>query len=242
MKANNDKLQTLNVKLFFCIPLFTAGWLLLSAPVESFADPVAVPVYEEPRHRLVFDKVPVKIVNVNIPPGDVSLYHFHEDPTLYIAIHGALMRSQDLGGEWGAPDANARHGTGALVFRNYRTAPQSHRVENLDDASFRLIGIVHKGKGVSITAPDQGAEIDNQWFRGTRVRLVPGAQTPGHQHKYPVLVVQVSDGESVVVVNGLATAEKTVIGNWSWHNAGVNHALRNIGESSAELVEVEIKQ
>ena len=231
----------MNAKLFLTLSLLITGWLVLSAPIYSFTDPAAVPVYEEPRHRLVFDKAPVKVVNVNIPPGDVSLYHHHEDPTLYIAIHGALMRSQDLGGEWGAPDANSRHGTGAFVFRNYRTAPQTHRVENLDNTSFRLIGIVHRGRGGPATTPDQSAEVDNEWFRGTRVKLAPGAQTPGHQYPYPVLVVQVSDGNSMVIENGRPTAEKTVIGNWSWHDAGTQYALRNVGTTDVELVEVEIK-
>lgn len=237
----NIKPQTTNLKPEFYFHLITFFWVLQPVILQAEESPIAVPIYEEPRHRLVFDKAPVKIVNVNIPPDDISRYHFHEDPTLYVAINGALMRSQDLGNAWGEPDPNARHGTGSLVFRNYRIAPQSHRVENLDKVSFRLIGIVHRGKGMPVTETDNEAVIDNDWFLGRNFSLAPGEETCEHLHDKPVVVVQVSDGNTTVVEQGLSIAEKTVIGNWSWHDAGTRHVLKNIGTSEAELVEIEIK-
>ena len=241
MITSNLKPQTSNIKPVTGISVLTVIWIILTVIPVAGADPVAVPVYEEPRHRLVFDKAPVKIMNVNIPPGDVSLYHYHEDPTLYIAIGGALMRSQDLGKEWGKPDPNSRHGTGSFVFRNYRLTPQSHRVENLDQSSFRLVGIVHKGPGTAVKVKDPEAGIDNDWFRGRRFHLAPGTGTPMHLHEHPVLVVQVSDGSTHVVTAGRPTAEKTVTGNWSWHPAGSRHVLQNTGSTDTDLVEVEIK-
>ncbi len=225
----------------FKILVLSILWLMISAKSLAGADPDAVPVYEEPRHRLVFDRAPVKIMSVNIPPGDVSQYHFHEHPTLYVAINGALMRSQDLGKAWGKPDPNSRHGTGSLVFRNYRSSPQTHRVENMDNISFRLIGILHQGQGMPVTQADEDAAIDNDWFRGMSISLAPGSETQEHQHDYPVIVVQVSDGNTEVVEQGISTAVKTVTGNWSWHTGGVRHVLRNTGKVDAELVEVEIK-
>ena len=241
MTRNKKKLKTSNLKLVIIFRLLALVCLCHPGILRAAETAVAVPVYEEPRHRLVFDKSPVKVMNVNIPPGDVSEFHFHEDPTLYIAISGALMRSQDLGKDWGDADPNARHSTGAFVFRNYRLAPQSHRVENLDQVSFRLVGIVHRGRGTPVSDPDAGAGIDNDWFYGRRFTLAPDGSTGEHLHNHPVIVVQVSDGNSNVVVQGVHAAEKTVIGNWSWHEAGVPHVLENTGTMDAELVEVEIR-
>jgi len=119
--------------------------------------------------------------------------------------------------------------------------PQSHRVENLGATTFRLIGIAHKGRGTAVTEKDDDTEIDNDWFRGKRFRLAPGEKTQEHRHQYSVLVVQVSGGNSDVVENEMSTAEKTVSGNWSWHEARTGHVLRNIGTADIELLEVEIK-
>ncbi len=58
-----------------------------------------------------------------------------------------------------------------------------------------------------------------------------------HKHEHPVVIAQTGNGNSA----GVSTAEKTVLGNWSWHLAWVNHSLRNIGNESIELAKIEIK-
>lgn len=223
---------------------FLPSLLLLILPSvmqSAAAAPPVVPVYEEPRHRLVYEKGDIRIINVSIPAGDTSLYHHHQNPTLFVMLNGALMRNQNLGGEWTDPSPNMETRLGAFVFMDY-PKPQNHRVQNIDQQSFQAIGVINGGPGSDSRATlAQKPEVDNRWFNGYRFKLAPGARTGIHHHAFPVFIVQVGKGDSVVIERGYATAEKTVSGNWSVHAAGVDHQLQNIGTGNVELVEIEMK-
>jgi quercetin dioxygenase-like cupin family protein len=219
---------------------------LLLVPFHTLAedDPVIVAAYEEPRHRLVFEKNDIRIFNTNIPAGDTSLYHFHKAPTMYVILNGALMRNQNLNEDWtdGNPDQIGK--PGQLLFRDYRAEPQTHRVNNVGKQPFQVIGVINSGTGNedhSSTKASAAPEVTNQWFSAYRVELDPGQSTDEHEHAKPVLIVQVNQGNSNVIEHEWPTAEKTVAGTWSWHDAGVEHQLRNLGRSKLELIEIEVK-
>jgi len=225
---------------------YTAFLLTLALAPSAIlaATDTPVPVFEEPRHRLVYDKGPIRIFNTNIPATDTSAYHSHGEPTVYVVLSPVKMRNQELGGEWVDLDPAKGPQAGAIFFKNYREQPQTHRVQNMDTKSFQVIGIGHAGDGApGAAAPlaGQPAELDNQWFAAWRTRLPAGETTPAHRHGHPVLLVQLGAGNSVVLERGGPGSEKTVAGTWSIHDAGVEHQLRNIGASEVELVEIEMK-
>lgn len=203
------------------------------APAED-----SLPVYREIRHRLVFDAPPFKVFNPRIAPGDRSGFHTHTDPTLYVVISPAFMRAREAGGEWSGPQAELAK-VGAIEFRDYRQTPQNHQVENVGETEFNMLGIINESAGDSAKNP--AAEFDNAWFSARRLRLDPAAAVPEHAHKYPVVIVQVSEGRSEVVEHGWPVAPKTVLGGWSWHAPGVAHTLRNDSDTEIELVEIELK-
>ena len=221
---------------------FALFLVLLSAMSRTVpAAPTVIPVYEEPRHRLVYEKGDYRIINVSIPAGDTSLYHHHQNPTLFVMLSGALMRNQNLGGEWTDPGPTMVTKVGAFVFMDY-PKPQDHRVQNTDHQSFQAIGVINSGNGSgSSVTLSQMPEVDNRWFNGYRFKLAGGEKSAVHHHQYPVLVVQVGNGHSDVIERGYPTAEKTVAGNWSTHEAGVDHILQNLGNGEIELVEIEMK-
>ena len=88
---------------------------------------------------------------------------------------------------------------------------------------------------------DGAAEIDNPWFRAYRFTLDPGASTGKHRHATPVVIVHVGEGSSVVNAPQGAIAEASAPGAWSYHTAGEEHELRNIGEAPVQLIEVEVR-
>lgn len=225
-------------KLIFLVLLLPAAAALRAAGNE----PVVVPVYEEPRHRLVFEKENIRIFNTNIPAGDRSVFHHHENPTLYVMLNGARMRNQNMGEEWTEPDPNIAIPPGTFVFRDYRAEPQIHRVENIDQQSFQVIGIINSGsEKQDLSSLTREPELDNPWFRGYRFKLAAGESSENHRHKHPVFVFQVGNGRSYVIERGFPTAEKTVAGAWSIHDAAVEHQLQNVGSAEIELVEIEVK-
>ena len=64
------------------------GSVILSLICSALYAEDWVPVYEEPRHKLAFENDHAMILNVNLPPGYVSLYHEHKIDLLYVTIVG----------------------------------------------------------------------------------------------------------------------------------------------------------
>jgi quercetin dioxygenase-like cupin family protein len=216
--------------------------LLATVLRTSAAEPPAMRAWEEPRHRLVFEKGDIRIFNTNIPAGDRSLYHRHDHPTLYVVLNVGRMRNQDQGKDWAEIPPGPGMPAGAFLFRDYAAEPQVHRVENIGEQSFQVSGVVNLGPGTEAAAAGAGTpEVRNRWFDGYRFRLAAGQGTGTHRHAHPVLVVQIGNGRSCVVEHDWPTAEKTVAGTWSVHDAGVAHELKNLGADGVELVEIEIR-
>ena len=61
-----------------------------------------MPVHQEPHHRQVFQHGPMRIIDLQIPPGDMSWFHSHEWPVFYLTVADSQTRTQILGEEWGA--------------------------------------------------------------------------------------------------------------------------------------------
>lgn len=71
-------------------------------------DPI-MPTHQEPHHRQVFQHGPMRILDLQLPPGDISWFHTHLHPVYYLTTSDSPTISQNLGEEWGA----GRRGRGA---------------------------------------------------------------------------------------------------------------------------------
>ncbi len=225
---------------------------LAPASLAGQPDGPVVPVHQEPRHHLVFDTPGTRILDVQVPPGDTTLFHTHTDPILYVTMSASRTRSQTLGGEWTGGDASqpppaaaggppARPAFGRLMSTtSYARQPLTHRVNNTGSTLFRLIGITNASAGdAGATAGvgfDTAPELTNPWFRGYRHAL--GAAAAEHRHDNPVAVVLVSGRATVP---GGAPATLDVPGAFAWIDAGTRHRLQAVG-GAAEVVEVEVRR
>src|SRR5687767_9098476 len=82
-------------------PILVAAFCSMAAVAGGVGqEDKVVPVHQEPRHRLVFDSPGTKILDVQIPPGDTTLFHTHSDPILYVTMSTSQTRSQNFGAEW----------------------------------------------------------------------------------------------------------------------------------------------
>jgi hypothetical protein len=72
-----------------------------------------MPVHQEPHHRQVFQHGPMRIIDLQIPPGDMSWFHTHEWPVFYLTVADSQTRTQILGEEWGARGRGAAPGGAA---------------------------------------------------------------------------------------------------------------------------------
>ncbi len=82
-------------------------------PGRERVEPVpAVPVHKEPHHRQVFQRGPMRILDLQLPPGDISWFHSHEWPVLYLTLSQGQMRTQNLGEAWGGGGGGGGAGRG----------------------------------------------------------------------------------------------------------------------------------
>jgi mannose-6-phosphate isomerase-like protein (cupin superfamily) len=72
-----------------------------------------MPVHQEPHHRQVFQYGPLRIIDLQIPPGDMSWFHTHDWPVFYLTVADSQTRTQILGEEWGAGRARGAGPRGA---------------------------------------------------------------------------------------------------------------------------------
>jgi hypothetical protein len=247
----------------FLDPVAVVAMLVMAAGVAARVvqqeEPV-VPVHQEPRHRLVFDSPTTRILDVQIPPGDTTLFHTHSDPILYVPISSSQTRSQRLGSEWSSPAEAARLpaiarpdntvraeaggrpvGPRMYSVTTYVTEPLTHRVNNIGKTLFRLIGIINMTAGIENGIPSEAfftrPEVNNRWFRSWRWSLGEDVGNE-HRHASPVAIVLVA-GRAEVSSTAETMLDKP--GAFTWLEANTPHHLHSI-EGGAEVAEVEVRR
>lgn len=205
-----------------------------------------VPVHEEPRHHLVLERGAFQILDVQIPPGDTTLFHTHDAPIHYVTIGSSPTISQALGGSWPAtrpPDAPARAAGAAFWTLSYAEQPLTHRVANVGPRLFRLIAVTNRGgrAGDPAAAPALPGEIEAEsaYFRRARIALAPGA-TVRIAAGVPVVAIQVTEG-SLALLRG-ETIERSAdsTGGWLVSEGDGDRVLRNTGATEVAVVLVQI--
>jgi quercetin dioxygenase-like cupin family protein len=222
-----------------------------AASASGLEAQAVVPVHEEPRHRLVLDRMPIRILDVQIAPGDTSLFHTHSSAILYVTIGVSTTNQQSLGGDWGNVNpANPPRGRpGNLQYvTSYVERPLTHRVTNVGSSLFRLIAIANYGEGVqensaAVGEPVPGTvEVETPWHRAWRYVLAPGESSPEHRTSTPVVAVQATPG-TLELRPDTGAARSTADGPGSWVVAepGSRYTLRNTGSTPLEVVVVQVR-
>jgi hypothetical protein len=229
--------------------------LLISALlglIVQQGDPV-VHMSKEPRHKVAFESGTIRIQDIQIPPGDTTLFHTHDHAVLYVPISSSRTRSQPLGGEWSGGGAATAAGRGVATPQperpgrvnspaSYVEKPMTHRVNNFGDNLFRLISIGNLSGGTDSNADDfsgfgEKPELLNRYYRAYRISLAAGFATAPHSHAWPVVVVQQTTG--AVATEGTDKSTR-LRGQFMVHESGT-HQLKNAGDTPVEFIEVEVR-
>lgn len=237
----------MRIQQLIVVVAVTAG--LGSSGFVSAQDPPPVPLAGEPRHHVVFESATTRIHDIQIPPGDTTLFHTHDTAILYVPIARSTTRSQALGAEWSgggaaAPVAAPDRPQRVNSVTTYVEKAYTHRVNNIGASLFRLIGIANRTAGANGVADDVSGlsakpELENNWYRAHRIVLEPGAATPMHRHATPVVVVMQTAGTAVS--ESPAWSPINGPGDFTWHTGAGEHVVRNRGANQVELVEVEVR-
>jgi mannose-6-phosphate isomerase-like protein (cupin superfamily) len=157
-----------------------------------------MPVHQEPHHRQVFQHGPMRILDLQLPPGDVSWFHTHEWPVYYLTTSDSPTVSQNLGEEWGAgrrgrgpapaaggapaapssaapppaptapPPGGVRGRPHLMSDLSYAEKPNTHRIRNDGPTLFRAMVVVNETAGGDETVTEQEAGFTDKSISSNR--------------------------------------------------------------------------
>lgn len=227
-------------KLIFNSVATAACLLVLALPLAA---QMAVPIEREPMHRLKFENEFVRVFDVLIPAGKISLLHTHVYDGVGVRVSNAEMSEEFADGEkkpfvakWGG----ATFGSGPTF---------SHKVANNGTTEFRNIYVEllpqkESGKPAVLPVLSDGHVIliDNPRVRVNRLVLKPGESSLLHTHTRNGLGIIIYDAKVEIVKQGASPQQIDVkAGDFVWQTAGTTHVIKNTGTTIFEAIDIELK-
>jgi quercetin dioxygenase-like cupin family protein len=221
------------------VSLLAFGIALGAAPQNA-----EVPVEEAPYHVPAFRNELVTVLNVFIPPGRESGFHRHSLDSVGVLVNDTDRTGQVLGAE---ATVTPRRGRGSANFTGYSSEPLVHSVAVTGNAPFHniVVELLYPDAG-RFTAGTRGAGyaqlLDNERVRVWRLALEPGQSAAAITQSAPGVRVVIEGGEIVESVPGKPDRAKAPrSGDFFWQDAGETRAVRNVGATRIEIVELELK-
>jgi hypothetical protein len=221
-------------------PILTFALLFLCA--AAWTQDAIVPTRKEPLHVPKLENEFIRVLNVVIPPGKATLFHEHTLDFVALFVQGANLKNETPDGASAFPTLK----TGLVAYNDYAAKPYIHRVSNLSDNPFWVVGseilIPPPGKfQASNREAPYKVEIDNARVRVWRLILEPGQSAPTVTQAAPGLRVSLSDSKIVEQVAGRDQEVSLKKGEFIWQPQGSTRSLRHTGDNAIELVEYELK-
>ena len=224
-----------------------AALLCLSFNVVVAADEEPIPpANEEPRHVVKFENEWVRIIDVEIPEGEQTLYHTHSLDYPYVLVTSVTLFNQIYGQE--AKDVKMQAG-----FIGYYDAASkgayTHRFINRGPGAFRAIGIellkpVEQSAAPAAALPAlEGVEtaLDNGRIGAYRIKLAPGASIGPLTIQGPSIRVAMGEGRMLYELEDTETETRTTPAQFVFQPQTATATFTNIGGTPLELVEFVLK-
>lgn len=204
-------------------------------------------VHEEPRHRLVHETPDLRVLDVQIQPGDTTLFHTHDAPITYVTIGTSSTDQMPLGGTWNntQPRTPPPGRVGAVrAVQSYAERPLTHRVTNVGSTLFRLIAVPSRRPGSSAVATGEvPGEIvaENRWFRHATLTLGTGEASEHLTTQVPTVFILTRNSQVAIEhANGWVTSLE-MAGQSAVLSHGERYRIRNGGSEASDLVIVEVR-
>lgn len=206
-----------------------------------------VPAHQEPRHVPKLVNALVRVIDVEIPEGERTLFHAHSLDYPYLMVTSVTLNNQIYGQE--PKDLPITRG----LVGYYRASTQgtyTHRFINLGPGTFRAIGIellqrLALGGPVTDSVPARpglATALDNERVRAYRIVLAPGQSLGPIAIPGPSLRVALTAGTITDQAPGGAAVETTLApARFTFSDAARVTTLTNRGTEPLELVEFEFK-
>lgn len=210
-----------------------------------YAQEQAVDAKDEPHHRPKFVNEVVRVLDVEVLPGEATQYHTHALDYPYLMLSTTLLKN-DISGK---PQADLNIQLGLIGYYRASQGAYTHRFTNVDTTVFRAIGIEllsdkPLGSGGEAVAENTNVKkvLDNERVRGYRLTLPPGESVgplslPGRS----VRVAQTAGVIEQSIDDGEPRRISIQLGQFEWRESAAKFVLKNVGDTTIELVEFEFK-
>jgi quercetin dioxygenase-like cupin family protein len=212
-----------------------------------------ISVTQDPHHRVTFENSQLRILDVNVPPGAMSMEHRHDFDIATVSMNvGTETRVQPSGQAW---TTRKPRPLGDVAVTEYTGKAASHRVENVGKAPYQLFAIENLRKsGWSTAKPASGLATtlatESRAFRIYDVHFPRETSQTSHTHAVPTIVVLISgnvmsDGPDAEAKKHapapVGLKQLTQPGQWLLVPAGDTHHLVRLNTGEARIVEFEIR-
>jgi hypothetical protein len=209
------------------------------------AEEKVVPAREEPRHRPKLENQHVRVLDVEIPQNDATLFHEHSLDYPYVMVTGVTLLNQLPGKE----PSEVKIEKGLIGYYRASQGAYTHRFTNLGPGAFRAIGIellqpVAAGSAVVTPLPESTGYrtvLDNERVRGYLLKLEPGQSAGPVTLAGPGIRVVLGGGTIVETSGGATRALELAPAQFEWRDRPVTLGVKNTGSAPVELVEFELK-
>src|SRR6187399_1506045 len=215
--------------------------LLILALCSMILVSAQVPVRNEPRHHNVFENEFFRILDVHLGPGDTTLYHLHNTPSVFIVFTNTNVGSQ-LIGQQSQKGANI---TGEVSYDNLNT-PRTHRVWNEDTSWFHVMDIeITSTKQKKNIADLQNSALkllfNKQQVNGYNLELkaATNIQLPPSTDGY----LLISKSESIIEFKIDEAVQDRIMkpSHYIWIEAGKKISIKNMDSKAANFVLLQFK-
>ena len=199
-----------------------------------------VEIRGEAHHHPKFENEFVRIWDVTVPGGDGTLWHIHRHDNVVIILAGANLRLENVSG----PPVETVWKFGEVRFAK---ATYTHRAINLGTTPFRNLTIellkpANANPPVLAEQADREPVLENDRVRTFRLSLRPGESTPVHTHPLPGLAIAMTAGElETTAGDGKPQRLTMAAADVRWRPGAVTHSIKNVGKTTFEAVDIELK-
>lgn len=113
---------------------FLILFILIAIPLIVIAQ---VQVRLEPRHKNVFENEYLRLLDVNIVPGDTTKFHIHSTPSFFLIFTNTKVGVQIKGQGW----TTSQNVAGESWYQSFLNDTLIHRVTNCDTVPFHVTDI-----------------------------------------------------------------------------------------------------
>lgn len=217
---------------------------LLFAQLAAFAaEDDVVPADKEPRHVPKLVNEWVRLVDVEIPEGEQTMYHRHSFDYPYVLVTSVTLYNQIYGQE----PKDAIMEAGFVGYYDAATkGAYTHRFINRGPGVFRAIGIeLLKSQatepGRNVNFPGVEPVVNNERVAAYKFRLAPGASTGTLKIPGPSIRVALGAGSISERGSGQPTNSQLAPAQFVFREQAVTTIVSNTGDTPVEWVEFVLK-